>query len=274
MKFIVFLLVFVLCGCTTADTYVEEGTASVEEETKEVIPKENIENLPTARQNWGMKRNPPSRPEFTQEQMGIMEKYGCIYMGSNEEKYLYLTFDEGYENGQTGKILDTLKEKGVPAAFFITGDYFKSEKELVDRMVGEGHIVGNHTMEHPCLAKIKDEKELEQEVLSLDLAFYNAYNKHMKYLRPPEGAYSEKSLAVTKNVGYTNVFWSFAYDDWDTKRQKGKEYAIKKVTDNLHPGCVILLHAVSESNAEALGEIIDTARVMGYEFKSLDVYIP
>ena len=147
------------------------------------------------------------------------------------------------------------------------------KKELVDRMVKEGHIVGNHTMNHPCLADLKTEKDLEEEVLSLDMAFYDEYKTHMKFIRPPEGAYSEFSLGVTKNLEYTNVFWSFAYDDWYTKKQKGKDYAYNKVVENLHPGCVILLHAVSESNADALGNIIDTARREGYEFKSLDYYI-
>ena len=202
-----------------------------------------------------------------------MDKYGCIYMGAAETKYLYLTFDEGYENGQTGKILDVLKEKGVKAAFFITGDYFKSEKKLIDRMVDEGHIVGNHTMNHPCVPNLKDVESVEREVLSLDRAFYARYGKHMKYFRPPEGAYSEKTLAVTKNLGYTNVFWSFAYDDWYRDKQRGADYAYNKTMENIHPGCVILLHAVSCDNANALGDIIDDARKAGYEFLSLDEYI-
>lgn len=233
-----------------------------------------MSTLSTQKESWGMRRNPPERPEFTEHQKEIMDKYGCIYLGSSEQKYLYLTFDEGYENGQTGKILDVLKEKGVTAAFFITGDYFKAEKLLVDRMVNEGHIVGNHTMKHPCVPEIDVDEKIEEEVLSLDRAFYEKYNRHMKFFRAPEGAYSEKTLAITKKLGYTNVFWSFAYDDWYRDKQRGADYAYNKTIENIHPGCVILLHAVSSDNAAALGRIIDSAREMGYEFLSLEEYIP
>ncbi len=256
----IFVLIMALClaGCGVNTNQVETLNTDILSEKK---------------QSWGMRRNAPERPEFTEEQKNIMDKYGCIYMGSGEKKYLYLTFDEGYENGQTGKILDTLKEKGVKATFFITGDYLKDEGALVDRMVNEGHEVGNHTMNHPCLPEVKSYK-MEEEILSLDLAFYAKYNKHMRFFRPPEGAYSEKSLAVTKNLGYTNVFWSFAYDDWYRDKQRGADFAYKKTTENLHNGCVILLHAVSKDNADALGSIIDNARNEGYEFLPLNEYIP
>lgn len=278
-KIILLFVVLFLSGCgNTID-----DVAPTEVETDVEVPqlkKENvyfdknyIEGLSATKESWGMRRNPPLRPEFTTAQAEMMDKYGCIYMGAGEQKYLYLTFDEGYENGQTGKILDVLKDKGVKAAFFITGDYFKTEGELIDRMVNEGHIVGNHTMNHPCVPKIENAKKIEDEVLSLDRAFYEKYKIHMKYFRPPEGAYSEKTLAITKNLGYTNVFWSFAYDDWYQNKQRGADYAYNKTMENLHPGCVILLHAVSRDNAEALGNIIDSARSGGYEFLSLDEYI-
>lgn len=258
-KILAFVLVFLMAGCTMGE--------------KEVFNKMEIESLSEKKMSWGMRRNAPEKPEFTNEQKEIMDKYGCIYMGKGEEKYLYLTFDEGYENGQTEKILDVLKETGVKAAFFITGDYFKREAALLDRMVNEGHIVGNHTMNHPCTADIKEVKKLEEEILSLDRAFYEKYHKHMTFFRPPEGAYSEKSLAVTQNLGYTSVFWSFAYDDWYTDKERGSDYAYKKTVDNLHPGCVILLHAVSKDNANALKDIITTAQSLGYKFLPLDEYI-
>ncbi len=266
----------VLTGCKGENLQqpTEEATEFTQEKTQIFYTKESINELSDKKQSWGMNRNPPERPEFTKEQKALMDKYGCIYLGCSEEKYLYLTFDEGYENGQTGKILDTLKEKGVTATFFITGDYFKGEKELVDRMVNEGHIVGNHTMNHPCVPKIKNARDMEEEILSLDRAFFSRYNRHMTYFRPPEGAYSEKSLALAKNLGYTHVFWSFAYDDWYRDKQRGADFAYNKTMANLHNGCVILLHAVSKDNADALSDIIDSARREGYSFKSLDEYIP
>lgn len=276
-KIFVVLVCLLLAGCgkDNAEPILPTEVEVIEEASERcVFYDENyIENLSDKKQNWGMKRNPPNQPEFTAEQKELMDKYGCIYVGNDEEKYLYLTFDEGYENGQTGKILDTLKEKGVKATFFITGDYFKTEGELIDRMVAEGHTVGNHTMNHPCVAEIDSVKAIENEVLSLDRAFYSKYGKHMKYFRAPEGAYSEKTLAATENIGYTNVFWSFAYDDWYRDKQRGKDYAYNKTMGNLHPGCVILLHAVSRDNADALGDIIDSARLAGYKFLSLDEYI-
>ena len=275
LKIFVVLICLILSGCARTESKPTNKEPDLPTEKQETVffEKNYMENLSGEKQSWGMSRNAPERPEFTAEQTDAMDKYGCIYMGAAETKYLYLTFDEGYENGQTGKILDVLKEKGVKAAFFITGDYFKSEKKLIDRMVDEGHIVGNHTMNHPCVPNLKDVESVEREVLSLDRAFYARYGKHMKYFRPPEGAYSEKTLAVTKNLGYTNVFWSFAYDDWYRDKQRGADYAYNKTMENIHPGCVILLHAVSCDNANALGDIIDDARKAGYEFLSLDEYI-
>ncbi len=275
LKLIVILLCVVLSGCAGVQKEATESTEEMTEEKSEWVffEKSYLENLSREKKGWGMRRKAPDRPEFTDEQKEMMDKYGCIYMGSEEEKYLYLTFDEGYENGQTGKILDVLKDKGVKAAFFVTGDYLKKEDELIRRMIDEGHIVGNHTMNHPCVPKIESVEKIEEEVLSLDRAFYAKYGKHMKYFRPPEGSYSEQSLAVVDSLGYKNVFWSFAYDDWYRDRQRGKDYAYNKTMENIHSGCVLLLHAVSCDNANALGDIIDDARRAGYEFLSLDEYI-
>jgi peptidoglycan-N-acetylmuramic acid deacetylase len=267
-------LAALLSGCARENNeaiYPSESESEAYDFT--VYTTQEEEKLPNKTIGWGMRRNPPEPPVFTDEQVSMMEKYGCIYKGSDEKKYLYLTFDEGYENGQTEKILDTLKEKGVTAAFFITGDYFKRERVIVDRMVEENHIVGNHTMNHPSIPSLESVQNIEEEVLSLDRAFYAVYKTHMRYFRAPKGEYSEKSLAVTESLGYVNTFWSFAYDDWYRDKQRGEEYAYKKTMENLHNGCVLLLHAVSEDNASALGRIIDDARSMGYEFKSLDEYI-
>ncbi|MCH5187935.1 MAG: polysaccharide deacetylase family protein [Oscillospiraceae bacterium] len=219
---------------------------------------------------WGFRKMQP-RPEVTAEQAAEMEKYGCYYMGSEAEKTLYLTFDEGYENGHTAQILDVLKEKQVPAAFFVTGPYLKTEGELVKRMLDEGHIVGNHSINHPSLPELSDEG-IEAELYGLDLMLYEGYGVHMKYLRPPRGEYSSAVLEKTKNMGYTSVFWSVAYVDWKTDSQQGAAHAVDSVVPQLHSGAVILLHAVSADNAAAMGSIIDKARELGYEFKSLDEY--
>ncbi|MGZ4163895.1 MAG: delta-lactam-biosynthetic de-N-acetylase, partial [Tumebacillaceae bacterium] len=180
------------------------------------------------------------------------------------------TFDNGYENGYTEKVLDVLKAKQVPATFFVTGQYIKDQPELLKRMVAEGHIIGNHSWSHPDVSQISNEK-LKDELDKVKQAVTEVTGqKEMKYLRTPRGIFNERSLMYSKQLGYTNVFWSVAYKDWETKDQKGAQYAFDKVTAQLHPGAVILLHSVSKDNAEALGMIIDDARKKGYEFKSLD----
>lgn len=233
---------------------------------------EEINTLPNEASGWGFVKKKGQESEFTSGQKEMMEKYSCIYKGSSEEKVMYLTFDEGYENGYTGLILDTLKEKGVKAAFFITGPYLEKNFDLVKRMLDEGHIVGNHTVNHPNMPSLKNAKKMQEEIISLDLKYYETFGVHMSYFRPPEGAYSERSLASTNNLGYKTVLWSFAYKDWETNNQKGASYAYESVVPYFHNGSVILLHAVSKDNTEALGDIIDEAINQGYEFKSLDEF--
>ena len=182
---------------------------------------------------------------------------------------MYLTFDEGYENGYTAQILDVLKKTNTPAAFFVTGPYIKTQSELVKRMADEGHVVGNHTVNHPSMPDVSDEV-LKKELSDLDGMYYDLTKKNMKFLRPPRGEFSERTLALSKEMGYKSVFWSVAYADWDTNKQKGTENAIKQVTSQFHNGAIILLHAVSSDNANALEQIINIAKEQGYTFKSLE----
>ena len=218
---------------------------------------------------WGFRRT-ESGPEFTEEQKTTMNKYGCIYRENTNAKTLYLTFDEGYENGYTGVILDVLRQKGVKAAFFVTAPYVKENPDLIKRMAREGHIIGNHTVNHPSMPTVKDDEELKKELFELDRLVYGICRHHTRYLRPPKGEYSERTLALIKSYGYTNVFWSDAYVDWNNN--VSREKAHDTVTKSFHSGEVILLHAVSKGNADALGDIIDTAHKKGFEFKSLDEY--
>lgn len=214
---------------------------------------------------WGIARRQNSQTPYADPGAPeLLKKYGGMYIGDTEKKEIYLTFDEGYENGYTPKILDTLRDNNVKGVFFITGPYLKEHEDLVRRMVEEGHEVGNHTIHHPSLPEVGD-KELEEEILGLDRVFYEKFGKHMKYLRPPKGEYSERTLAITQNLGYVNMFWSFAYDDWYRDKIRGPQYAYDIVSRNLHNGAVLLLHAVSKDNAEALETIIKGVREKGYE---------
>ncbi len=186
-----------------------------------------------------------------------------------KEKVLYLTFDCGWENGYTSSVLDTLKQKKVPAAFFCTLSNIKAEPGLTARMIKEGHIVGNHSTTHPDFSKISREK-MAAEIENCDNYLREKFGYSSPYFRFPMGSYSASSLDLVSSLGYKSVFWSVAYADWDVNDTKGKQYAFDTVTSRLHPGAVILLHSVSPDNAAALADIIDWARNQGYEFRSLE----
>lgn len=190
------------------------------------------------------------------------------YDTKSSEKVLYLTFDCGYENGYTYTVLDILKEKNVSAAFFCTLDHIKAEPKLITRMIKEGHIVGNHSTNHPNFSKISRTK-MAEEIQTVENHLRSEYGYYSPYFRFPEGAYSNSALDLVQSLGYKSVFWSLAYADWDTSAQKGGDYAFKTVTARLHPGAIILLHSVSADNAAALGDIIDYALSQGYVFKPL-----
>lgn len=202
----------------------------------------------------------------------LLNKYNGIWQAKTDEKVMYLTFDEGYEyNNNTAKILDTLKAKGVKAAFFVTGAYVKSNLDLVNRMANEGHLVCNHSVNHlNQVEAIKNPKKLEDDIAGLQNLYKEKTGNNLaSFLRPPEGVYSERTLKFINDMGYRPVFWSFAYKDWLRDNQPDKKFAIEKITGQFHPGSVLLLHAVSDTNAEILGEIIDQAVNMGYRFGSL-----
>ncbi|MBR5518826.1 MAG: delta-lactam-biosynthetic de-N-acetylase [Clostridia bacterium] len=226
-------------------------------------------NYDNTKIGWGLKKVENSQPEVPDSWKELLKKYDGYYLGNTDEKVMYLTFDEGYENGYTAKILDVLKKTNTPAAFFVTGPYVEREQELIKRMVEEGHIVGNHTVNHPGMADISED-EITEELTKLNEEFKKITNTDMKFMRPPRGEFSERALATIKSNGYKTVFWSVAYADWNTDNQKGKDYAVNQVTKQFHNGAIILLHAVSEDNAEALEEIINIAKQQGYTFKSLE----
>ncbi|MGO4889804.1 delta-lactam-biosynthetic de-N-acetylase [Anaerobacillus sp. MEB173] len=229
------------------------------------------ENYSNKAYDWSFKPNKTNEPVTTEPLYDeLLTKYGGYFIGDSTKKELYLTFDNGYENGYTAQILDVLKEKQVPAAFFVTGHYLKTEEALIKRMVDEGHIVGNHSWHHPSLAEVSDER-LKDELEKVRDKFTEMTGiKEMNYLRPPRGIFSERTLALSNELGYTNVFWSMAYKDWEVEKQKGWKHAYDQIMKRVHPGSIMLLHSVSKDNAEALGKVIDDLKVEGYTFKSLD----
>lgn len=204
-------------------------------------------------------------PQVDQASQDLLSQNNAFYVLPNNQD-IYLTFDCGYELGYTSKILDILQANQVRAAFFITGQYIKTQPELIKRMKAEGHLVCNHTMNHPDCSLLSSD-QLEQEIIPLEERFAALTGFEMdKYLRPPMGTYSAASLAATKNLGYTTVFWSLALRDWDPNKQPGADYSYQYVMKNIHPGAVILLHAVSKSDTEALDQILKDLQSQGYVF--------
>lgn len=221
---------------------------------------------------WGLKRNRNhEQPDLGKVNVDLINQYEGMAIGNKESKKIYLTFDEGYEAGYTEKILDTLKDRKVTATFFITAHYLNTNEELVKRMIEEGHTVGNHTVNHKSMPDLSEE-QIKEEVMKLHQSLYEKMGYEMKYIRPPKGEYSEKTLSVTNSLGYKTVMWSFAYMDWDEKKQNGEEKAKQIIVDNFHNGEIMLLHGNSKDNMNVLSDVIQEAQNMGYEFKSLDEF--
>ena len=219
---------------------------------------------------WGYKKNTTGEAPEIWVYQEILKKYGAYYLDDTGEKNIYLTFDNGYEEGYTPAILDILKKEAVPGLFFVTGHYVESRPDLVKRMVDEGHIIGNHSYHHPDFSVLtKDAMRTELEDLEAKVAEVSEQKK-LKYVRPPRGIFNEQTLGWANDLGYIHVFWSIAFKDWETGNQQGWEYAFEEVMDQVHPGAIILLHTVSKDNAEALAALIKELRTQGYTFKSLD----
>ena len=213
----------------------------------------------------GVQLDNENRPAGAVDFNNVFGKYGAKAIDSADTKTIRLTFDQGYENGYTAGILDTLAEKNVRATFFVLEDYAEKNPELVRRMIDEGHTVGNHSVTHRSMPDLSA-GECREEVMGLHKYIRDRFGYEMKEFRPPMGEFSELSLAVTRDCGYETVLWSYAYADWDVNAQPDPGEALEKLTSALHNGAIYLLHSVSSTNASVLGDFIDRAREAGYEF--------
>ena len=228
-------------------------------------------NLTVETGAWGLsfqqEGQPPTGPAGTKQ----LQQYDAAYLGNTDEKVIYLTFDSGYENGSTAKILDVLKKHNAPAAFFLVGNYIERNGDLVRRMVDEGHIVGNHTMHHFDMSKLSDKEAFTKELQDLETLFKDTTGKDLpKYYRPPQGIYSQENLQMAKELGYKTVFWSLAYVDWRNDAQPTKDEAFAKLLPRIHNGAVVLLHSTSATNAEILDELLTKWEAAGYRFAPID----
>lgn len=200
-----------------------------------------------------------------------LARYHAAYLGDTTQKVIYLTFDAGFENGCTAQILDVLQKHDVPAAFFLVGNYLKTNPDLVRRMVSEGHIVGNHTMSHPDMSRIEKEEAFSKELAGLETLYREITGQELpKFYRPPQGVYSQKNLEMADKLGYKTVFWSLAYVDWNQDKQPTKEQAFSKLLPRIHNGAVVLLHSTSQTNAQILDELLSKWKEMGYRFASVE----
>ena len=224
----------------------------------------------SAEGNWGLSFQEEGKPPVANASADYLKQFDAYYAQDTDDKVIYLTFDAGYENGNTPAILDALKKHSAPAAFFLVGNYLETSPELVKRMVAEGHTVGNHTYHHPDMSKISTPETFSKELTDLEDLFLQITGQPMeKYYRPPQGKYSEANLQMAKDLGYRTFFWSLAYVDWYEDRQPSHEEALNKLTSRIHPGAVVLLHSTSKTNGEILDELLTRWEEMGYRFGRL-----
>jgi peptidoglycan-N-acetylmuramic acid deacetylase len=220
--------------------------------------------------SWGLSFQEEGKTPVIDADDEELEELDAYYVGDENRKIIYLTFDAGFENGNTEKILDALKKHEVKATFFVVGNYLEKAPEMVKRMVEEGHIVGNHTYHHRDMANVDTEEELLEELHSVEDLYKEITGEDMlKFYRPPQGKYSKEQLTWAKNNGYKTCFWSLAYVDWNTNDQPSKEEAIEKLTKRIHPGAIVLLHSTSDTNGEIMDDLLTKWEEMGYTFGQL-----
>lgn len=220
--------------------------------------------------NWGLSFPTPGQPPVGNATSEELEELSARYLGDPSQPVIYLTFDAGFENGNTPQILDALKKHHAPAAFFLVGNYLETAPDLVRRMVDEGHVVGNHTMSHPDMSKIADLETFQKELQGVEDLYREVTGEEMvKLYRPPQGKFNLDNLKQAQQLGYTTVFWSLAYVDWYTDNQPTKEQAFDKLLPRIHNGAIVLLHSTSSTNAQILDELLTKWEQAGYSFGNL-----
>ena len=221
-------------------------------------------------ENWGLGFGESGTQPTGNATPEELRKYNTYFIGNGDDKVIYLTFDCGYENGNTEKILEALKKHDVKATFFVVGHFLETSPDLVRKMVEEGHTVGNHTYHHPDMSKISTKEAFEKELNDVETLFQSITGSEMAhYYRPPQGKYSTSNLEMAKELGYKTFFWSLAYVDWIQDEQPTKEQAFSKLLSRIHPGAVVLLHSTSSTNAAILDELLTKWEEMGYHFAPL-----
>ena len=257
---LLFLAAMFVLGRAAAQTFAE-----ISEATGQAVAGAALES-----ENWGLGFGKEGQKPTGNAPAAELAEYNAYFMAEGDEKVIYLTFDCGYENGNTEPILDALKAHNAPATFFVVGHYLESAPDIVKRMVEEGHTVGNHTYHHPDMSQISDQASFRKEMESVETKFKEVTGQELTlYYRPPQGKYSTTNLQMAEDMGYATFFWSLAYVDWNQDDQPSHEEALKKLTSRIHPGAIVLLHSTSKTNGEIMDELLTKWEEMGYTFKPL-----
>ena len=256
---------FVLAGCYLAGVMLTKVHG-------ETVSQSVISNdIALEGQDWGLGFSDAGQPPTGMATSEELKKYNAYFLGDTSEKKIYLTFDAGYENGNTEAILDALKKHDVKATFFVVGHYLETAPELINRMIEEGHTIGNHTYHHYDMSKLSDLESFSKEIKNVEEKYKEITGEDMKkYYRPPQGKYSLQNLQMAKELGYQTFFWSLAYVDWNQDAQPSREEALEKILSRIHPGAIVLLHNTSSTNAEILDELLTKLKELGYDFGSLE----
>jgi len=252
-------------------TLIAAAAVSLDQETAPASAPAAVEAVEASAANWGLSFPTEGQPPTGNASVEELAQYDACYLGDTSRKVIYLTFDCGYENGCTEKILDALKKHNAPAAFFVVGHMLESAPDIVRRMAAEGHIVGNHTFHHPDMSSISDQSAFQRELDSLAALYRETTGQELsRFYRPPQGKYSVDNLKQAQALGYRTVFWSLAYVDWYADDQPTPEQAYAKLLPRIHDGAIVLLHSTSSTNAEILDDLLTKWEEMGYQFASLD----
>ena len=223
-----------------------------------------------ASSSWGLSFQKEGERPVGNASIEQLQTYNAYYAQDTSEKNIYLTFDAGYENGNTPLILDALKKHHAPATFFVVGNFISDQPDLIRRIIAEGHTIGNHTMTHPDMSEISSKEAFQKQLKDAETLYESVTGEQMTpFYRPPQGIYSLSNLAMAKELGYSTFFWSLAYVDWIQDKQPSKEEAFSKLLSRIHPGAIVLLHNTSSTNGQILDELLTRWEEMGYQFHSL-----
>ena len=241
-----------------------------EHQMEATVPAAGEATVPASVDNWGLSFQTEGEAPVGNASVADLAQYDAYYLGDTSKKVIYLTFDCGYENGYTEKILDALKKHQAPAAFFVVGNMIETAPDIICRMVEEGHIVGNHTYHHPDMSAISEQAAFQKELDDLAVLFQETTGQELpKFYRPPQGKYSEENLKQAQALGYKTILWSLAYVDWYVDDQPTAEQAYAKLLPRIHDGAIVLLHSTSKTNADILDDLLTKWEDMGYTFASL-----